>query len=100
MRAAGLLESIVERDGTRGEALLELARYYRGVGQTEKAIFLVERAEKLEKWEYLALLDHAQIMVSQKKYEAAADLLRQAIAIKSEARVERFLASIESTIGT
>lgn len=100
LRAAGLLESIVERDGTRGEALLELARYYQGVGQTEKAEFMVERAEKLEKWEYRALLDHAQIMVARKDYARAAELLRRALAIENEPRVERFLASIESAMGT
>ena len=94
--AARLLESIVQRDGTRGDALLELAKYYQGIDQIEKAIFLVERAAKLEQWEYRALLDHAQIMVSQKDYDGAAHLLRQAIAIKAEPRVERFLASIES----
>lgn len=96
--AAELLESIVRRDGTRGDALLELAKYHQSVGQTERAIFLVERAQNLSAWEYRALLDHAQIMVTERDYAQAATLLRRALAIKSEPRVERFLASVESAM--
>ncbi len=96
--AAKLLESIVKRDGTRGDALLELAKYHQSVGQTERAIFLIERAEKLERWEYRALLEHAQIRVSERDYTEAAALLRRALAIRSEPRVERFLASVESAM--
>jgi tetratricopeptide (TPR) repeat protein len=96
--AAKLLESIVKRDGTRGDALLELAKYHQSVGQTERAIFLIERAEKIEAWEYRALLDHAQVMVSERDYTRAAELLRRALAIKAEPRVERFLASVESAM--
>jgi len=93
--AAELLESIVERDGTRGDALLELASWHRDHGNREKALLLIERAEKLEDFEYPALLEHAQVMVSEKKYARAAELLRRALEIRREARVERFLARVE-----
>lgn len=93
--AARLLEAVVKRDGTRGEALLELAAYHRKQGSTEKAIFLVERAENLQAYEYQALLQHAQLMVSAKDYSKGAQLLRRAIQIKSEPRVESFLARVE-----
>ncbi len=96
--AARLLESIVKRDGTRGDALLELAKYHQSIGQTERAIFLIERAENLEDWEYRALLEHAQIRVADREYAEAAALLRRALAIQSEPRVERFLASVESAM--
>jgi tetratricopeptide (TPR) repeat protein len=93
--AARLLESVVERDGTRGDALLELAAYYWEKGDRERALLFIERAQKLEAFEYRALLDHAQLMVSARDYAMAADLLRSALEIKSEPRVEQFLARVE-----
>lgn len=96
--AAELLESIVRRDGTRGDALLELARYYRDQGQIEKALLQVERAEKLEDFRYRALLEHAQLQVGERDYAQAAALLEQALQIQSEPRVERFLARVEAAV--
>ncbi len=93
--AARLLESIVNRDGTRGDALLELARFHRDQGATEKAILMLERAANLDGFEYQALVEQAQLQVSKKDYEKAAGLLKQALRIKSEPRIERFLARIE-----
>jgi tetratricopeptide (TPR) repeat protein len=96
--AAEILESIVERDGTRGDALLELAAYYQGQGEREKALLLFERAERLEAFEYQALLAHAQFMVSERDYGKAAELLRRALEIKSEPRVEEFLTRVAQAI--
>lgn len=94
--AARLLEDIVSRDGTRGEALLELARYYRDQNDGQKALLLLERAQKLEKFEYPALIELAQYRVSERRYDEGAKLLRQALRIKSEPRIEQFLARVEA----
>jgi tetratricopeptide (TPR) repeat protein len=96
--AADLLQTIVRRDGTRGEALLALAAYHREQGDDAKAIFLLERAEKLPDFEYRALLEHAQIMVAGRDYRKAAELLRAALQLQNEPRVERFLARVEQAI--
>ena len=40
--AARLLEQVVDLDGTRGDALLELARFHRDVGNDEKAMLMLE----------------------------------------------------------
>ena len=96
--AAALLASIVSRDGTRGDALLELAAYHRSRGDTERALLMVERAEKLDEFEYPARLEHAQILVAEKDYRAAANQLRQALQIRSEPRVEQFLARVEQAV--
>lgn len=93
--AAKLLESIVERDGTRGEALLELAAYYESQGDDARALLLLERAQRLEAFEYPALLEQAQLLVSERKYGEAAELLRQALEIKREPRVVAFLSHVE-----
>jgi tetratricopeptide (TPR) repeat protein len=96
--AADLLESIVERDGTRGDALIELASYYRGEGEEEKALLAIERAQNLDGFEYQALLTHAQFRVEARDYAKAAELLRRALQINREPRVERFLARVEGAI--
>lgn len=94
-KAAKLLESIVERDGTRGDALLELAAYHRDQGRDQRALLLLDRAQKLEKYEYAALLERAQFHVAARQYEQAASTLRQALRIQREPRIERFLARVE-----
>ncbi len=96
--AAKLLETIVERDGTRGDALLELAAYHRGEGNDAKALLLIERAENLDAFEYQALLEHAQLKVASRDYREAAQLLRRALQIRSEPRVAGFLARVEQSI--
>ena len=94
-KAAGILEKVVERDGTRGDALLELARYHKDQGNDQRALLLLERAQKIDKFEYQALVERAQFKVNSREYDEAASLLRQAIRIKREPRIERFLARIE-----
>ena len=93
--AVAILESSVERDGTRGDALLELAQYHHDHGDEARALLYVERAQNLEQHEYDALLRHAQFRVAERDYAKAAELLRAALAIKSEPRVESYLARIE-----
>ena len=96
--AAKLLETIVKRDGTRGEALLELADWHNGQGDLERAVLYAERAQKIEDFEYQGLLLEAQFLVAARDYEKATEVLRRAVQIKSEPRVERFLASVEQAI--
>jgi len=96
--AAKLLESIVERDGTRGEALLELGEYYRSQGNSEKALLLMERAGRIDEFEYRSLLARAQLLVGEKDYADAAELLRKALRIRQEPRVERFLANVQQAV--
>jgi tetratricopeptide (TPR) repeat protein len=96
--AVAILDEIVERDGTRGDALLELARYHRDQGNEQRALLLLERAQNLPKYEYEALVEQAQFLVTSGDYEKAAALLRQALRIKTEPRVERFLARIEGAV--
>ena len=88
----------MDRDGTRGDALIELASYYRGEGEEERALLAIERAQNLEGFEYQALLTHAQFRVEARDYAKAAELLRRALQIKHEPRVERFLARVEGAI--
>jgi len=97
--AAKLLERVVRKDGTRGDALLELADYYSGEGEREKAELLLERAEHLERTRYRALLRHAQLLVHTSHYADASQLLHRALSIKREPRVARFLAQVDRARG-
>jgi tetratricopeptide (TPR) repeat protein len=96
--AAKLLEQVVERDGLRGDALLELAAYHHDKGDVERALLMLERAERIDAFEYQALLAHAQFEVGRRDYAKAAELLRKALGIKTEPRVERFLARVEQAV--
>jgi len=98
--AAKLLESIVAEDGTRGDALLELAAYHRSQGDNERALLYIERAERLSSHRYAALLERAQLMVATRDYASAAESLREALSIKNEPRVARFLARVEQAAGS
>lgn len=94
-KAAQLLESIVKRDGTSGEALIELADHFYQEGDIERAYMYIERAQNLEDFEYDALVKHAQFLAKKRNYQEAALLLKRALNIKDEPRVERFLAQVE-----
>jgi len=97
-RAVALLKDIVKKDGTKGDALIELADYYSSTGNEEdmvEAVLYIEKATNLQDYEYQALVKHAQILTKQKKYAQAANLLKRALTIKQEPRIERFLAQVE-----
>lgn len=94
-RAVTILESIVQRDGTRGDALIELSDYYAAIGERERAMLLIERAENLEAFEYDALVKHAQLLTKEREYTKAAALLKRALILKEDARVQRFLEQVE-----
>ncbi|MEO0794002.1 MAG: tetratricopeptide repeat protein [Verrucomicrobiota bacterium] len=94
-QAAEILKSIVRRDGTRGEALIELAEYYRDQGKLEEALMYITQAEGLEKFEAKALAKHAQMLVKQRKYAEAAGLLQRSLNLKPDPRVERFLEQVK-----
>lgn len=93
--AATLLETVVSKDGTRGTALLELAKYHFDRSNDAKALLLLERAQNLEAFERQALIEEAQFRVRSREYDQASALLRKAQRIKQEPRVERFLARVE-----
>ncbi|WP_309399574.1 tetratricopeptide repeat protein [Cerasicoccus maritimus] len=97
-QAITLLQSIVERDGARGDALLEIADYYADQDDLERSILFLQRAQKVEGFEFNALVKQAQLMVREKKYSQAAELLRDALAVKDDARVRRFLEKVESAL--
>lgn len=92
---ARVLEEIVELDPLDGEALILLGQYHRRQGNPEKAVFYFERAASVEDYEADANLRHAQLLVSQEKYEEALPLLRSAQQINPREDVQKYLEQVE-----
>ncbi len=61
----------------------------------EKAIFHLEEAEKLEKFEFNALVKHGQLLVARGKFQDALPKLRNALDIRPDRRIEDYLFSVE-----
>lgn len=100
-QAITILKDIVKRDGTNGEALIELADFYSKSAEAadlERAIYYIELAEAIEEFEYQALVKHAQMLANKRKYHDAIILLKRALSIKEEPRIERYLAQLERAV--
>jgi len=94
--AAAALEKIIDRDPLNGRAIITLADYYGREDQIEKAILLYERAEELDgEIRTRAYVRHGQMMVRQKRWEEAVDLLRTAQNIEHQDNVKEFLEQVE-----
>lgn len=92
---ARILEEIVSLDPLDGEALILLGQYHGRTGDAAKAIFLYERAAKLEKFEADAKVRHAQLLVGQGKYAEALPLLRSAQQVKPRENIQQYLEQVE-----
>jgi tetratricopeptide (TPR) repeat protein len=88
---ARVLEQIIELDPLDGEALILLGQHATRKGDKGKAIFYYERAEAIEKYEADAKVRHAQLLVSDGKYDAALPLLRRALQINPRENIQEYL---------
>ncbi len=98
-KQVAVLEQIVRLDPMDGEALLLLGRHYANAPEDkrdiEKAIFYYELAEKNEKFEADAKVQHAQLLVREKQYDKAIPLLRSAQSIKYRENVQKYLEQVQ-----
>ncbi|MDP0500136.1 MAG: tetratricopeptide repeat protein [Verrucomicrobiota bacterium JB022] len=88
--ATETLRKIVNLDGTQGEALLELADYHWNHGEQAAALERLQQAQRLEAYRFDALVRHAQLLVSLKRYDEAAERLNQALQLREEPRIQRY----------
>jgi Flp pilus assembly protein TadD len=93
--AANVLEEIVKLDPLDGEALILLGQHCARTNEPERAIFYYERAASLERFEAEAKVRHAQVLVSQSRYQDALPLLRRAQEVKPRDDVGRYLEQVE-----
>ncbi|MDQ8187166.1 tetratricopeptide repeat protein [Pelagicoccus sp. SDUM812002] len=72
-----------EQDPLNGEHLLRLAALYLKQQQREKAYLLAERAEQDERTTFQALLTRSKLLVEDRKYSEAQQLLSKALQLQS-----------------
>ncbi len=94
-RHVEILKETIEVDPMDGEALLLLGRHYAHTGNPEEAIFYFERAAKIEGFKADALVQHAQLLVKDKKYDKAIPLLEKAQKIEPRENVKEYLEQIK-----
>jgi len=90
-----LLEEIVALDPLDGAALVSLGQYHQSKGDAEQAIFYYERAQAIPDSEADACVRHAQLLVQQRKFTEAVDLLKRAQRVQPRQSVEDFLRDVE-----
>lgn len=123
-QAAETFREIIRRDRTRGDALLELANFHWDEAQNPssskpaetsptaqdtaaddpethraKALEYLREAAAFPASKFDALLQHAQFLVQQTAFPEAAEKLREALKIKDQPRVRRFLNQVEEAAG-
>lgn len=94
--ATDLLTEIVSEHPLEGRALIQLGQLAWKARNLEYAIIQFERAAKVNEFENPALIEHARLLVSMRKYNEAANLLERALSIKPEKRVEKYLNAINN----
>jgi tetratricopeptide (TPR) repeat protein len=95
VQAREILEEIVQRDPLNGPALMTYADMLVQAGETEKAQFFLERAQKVESTRYQALVKMARLSIQKKHYKVGAQYLKDALSIKEDSRLSTYLKQIE-----
>ena len=94
--ATDLLTEIVSEHPLEGRALIQLGQLAWKARNLEYAIIQFKRASKIDEFENPALIEHARLLVSMRKYNDAASLLERALSLKPEKRVEKYLKAINN----
>ena len=94
-KARATLGKITDRDPLRGRALITLGEYYGDNANVEQAILMFERAEQLDDFRAEALVAHARLMVVEKSWSDATELLRDAQSTYNKDSVQEFLEQVE-----
>ena len=97
--ADSYLASILRSDPNNGQALLLRGRYFwKKKNDPIEATFYFERAAKVDDIARDALVEHAQMLVSQGKYPAAVKMLERAQLLEPRENVERYLDSVRNVM--
>jgi Flp pilus assembly protein TadD len=89
--AADKLAQVVALDPLNGRALLLLANYHWQRGEVERAEIHFERAVKVEAVAQDALVQHARMLVANRNYRQAVDLLERSQTIRHQAHIAQFI---------
>lgn len=95
-RVAATLEDLLRVNPLNGRALIALARHYDEAGDSQRAIFLYDRAEDLEAYRYRASFRSAELLVRLHRWDDAVARLRTTVSINRTDEVEELLRQVES----
>ncbi len=90
-----ILEQIIDIDPKDGGTLLLLGQHYARTNEPQQAIFCFERAADIKGFEADAKVQHAQLLVKEKKYDEAMSLLEKAQQIRPRQNVGEYLKQIK-----
>ncbi len=95
-----LLEQVVQENPLNGQALLQLAEYYRKQDNREESVYYYERAAALTDQDirFEALVQMATYATEVQEYAKARDLVRQALGIRDEARLASYLEALDRIV--
>jgi len=94
-KAIQTLEAILTRNPLDGESLLLAGDYYAKTDQPEKAELRYQMAGQLSDYEAESCVKRSQLLVRQRKYNEAIELLRKAQRLKPREHVQQFLEKVE-----
>ncbi len=92
------LQSILQVNPLDNEALFQLAKYHVREDNREEAIYYFERAQNTgtDSQRFDVFIEHAVFQVRLKEFGKAAELLRAALRIRFERRIQQYLEAVES----
>jgi tetratricopeptide (TPR) repeat protein len=96
--AAVLLEEVIRLDPTNGKALHILANFHWKKNEIEKAEHYFELAVADKEVERDVLIDHARMLVSERKYDLAVKLLRRALDLDYSDAVNNYLEAVRRAL--
>ena len=93
-----MLRQVVEFYPLEGKALFLLGQHAWEENDHARASLFFERAAKEKEWQVRALIEHARMQVSVRKYDEAIRLLQEVQAIDPQPRIDRYLQSIQNLV--
>ncbi|MDC0547848.1 tetratricopeptide repeat protein [Opitutales bacterium] len=93
-----ILRRVVENHPLEGKALIMLGQHAWEQNDYALASLHFERAAKIKDSEVKALIEHGRMLVSQRDYQKAVQLIDQAERISPQPRIKRYLESIRNLL--
>ena len=93
-----ILRRVVESHPLEGKALIMLGQHAWEQNDYALASLHFERAAKIKDSEVKALIEHGRMLVSQRDYQKAVQLIDQAERISPQPRIKRYLESIRNLL--
>ncbi|WP_419190910.1 tetratricopeptide repeat protein [Saltatorellus ferox] len=95
-----VLRQIVDRNPLDGDGLILLADALSRNDKIDEALQMLETAASIESFEAEAKLQHARVLVQQKRFAEAIPLLKSSLQLNDKESVQQYLESVEKAART